>query len=65
MVALALRACVAVLGRLGETRRGATAVEYGLILALIAAVCIGAMTMFSQANTGVYAKMYDIARVLH
>jgi Flp pilus assembly pilin Flp len=56
---------IAVSCRLGDARRGATAVEYGLIVALIAAVAIGAITMFSNANNDVYAKMYDIARILH
>lgn len=65
MSALVLRAYVATVGRLGDARRGATAVEYGLILALVAGVCIAAMTAFSQANSEVYAKMDIIARIFH
>ena len=40
------------LKRLGCAEEGATMVEYGLMLALIATVCIGAVAYIgSQANT--------------
>ncbi len=64
MVALALRAYVAIVGRLGEARRGATAVEYGLLIALVAAVCISAITLLSKGNSGLYATMYSIVRAM-
>jgi pilus assembly protein Flp/PilA len=38
--------------RLGE--RGATAVEYGLMVALIAVVIVGAVTLFGQAVKGLF-----------
>ena len=65
MNALAMRAYVAVVSRLGDTRRGATAVEYGLIVALVAAVCISAFTAFSGATSGLFAKLTTIAGTLH
>lgn len=34
--------------------RGATAVEYGLFVALIALVIIGAVTLFGQSVTGLF-----------
>ena len=35
---------------------GATAIEYGLIAALIAVVLIGALTALQQALTGVFTR---------
>ena len=58
MSALAMRAYVAVVSRLGDTRRGATAVEYGLILAFVAGICISAITLFGGATAGLYARVF-------
>jgi Flp pilus assembly pilin Flp len=57
---LAMRAYVAVVSQLGDTRCGATAVEYGLLLAFVAGVCISAITLFGGATAGLYAKMFTI-----
>jgi pilus assembly protein Flp/PilA len=43
---LVLKPIVALQTRLGSTSKGATAVEYGLLVALIAAVIITAVTLF-------------------
>ena len=64
MSALVLRAYVAVVGRLGDARRGATAVEYGLLLALIAGACLGVFSLFGQANSDVFARMYSIIKAM-
>ena len=40
--------------RLGRDERGATAVEYGLIVALIAAVIIGAVLAVGQLVLGAF-----------
>ncbi|MDO5285332.1 MAG: Flp family type IVb pilin [Actinomycetia bacterium] len=45
------RQCV---GRFGGSQRGATAVEYGLMLALIVTVSFGAMSAFGQENEKMY-----------
>jgi Flp pilus assembly pilin Flp len=58
MSALTMRAYVAVICRLGDVRRGATAVEYGLLLAFVAAVCISAITLFGGATAGLYARVF-------
>lgn len=55
---LAMRAYVAVVSQLGDTRRGATAVEYGLLLAFVAGVCISAITLFGGATAGLYARVF-------
>jgi Flp pilus assembly pilin Flp len=60
-----MRVYIAVVCRLGDTRRGATAVEYGLILAFVAAVCISAFTAFSGATSGLFTKLTTIAGALH
>ena len=65
MSALAMRVHIAVVSRLGDARRGATAVEYGLLLALVFAVCVSAFTAFSAATGGLYAKLAAIAGILH
>lgn len=38
---------------------GATAIEYGLILALIAVAILGALSAFGNANTGAFAEVVD------
>ena len=60
MSALAMRAYVAVVSRLGDTRCGATAVEYGLLLAFVAAICVSAITMFGGATAGLYEKVFTV-----
>jgi len=60
MSALAMRAYVAVVSRLGDTRRGATAVEYGLLLAFVAAICVSAITLFGGATAGLYEKVFTV-----
>ncbi len=65
MSALAIRAYVAVVTRLGDTRRGATAVEYALLLAFIAAVCISAITLFGGTTAGLYSRMFTAGGPWH
>jgi pilus assembly protein Flp/PilA len=43
------------LHRFGADARGATAIEYGLIAALIFLVIIGAMTLFGETATTVFS----------
>ena len=65
MSVLVMRVYAAVVRRLGDFRRGATAVEYGLILALIVCACITAFTMFSSATATLYTKLANIAGLMH
>ena len=43
--------------RLGKAAKGATAVEYGLLVALIAAVIIAAVTLFGANLSAQFAKI--------
>ena len=43
--------------RLGKATKGATAVEYGLLVALIAAVIIAAVTIFGTTLSSVFSKI--------
>lgn len=43
--------------RFGKAAKGATAVEYGLLVALIAAVIIAAVTAFGQEVRDVFAQV--------
>jgi pilus assembly protein Flp/PilA len=43
--------------RLGEATKGATAVEYGLLVALIAAVIIAAVTLFGANLSSQFKKI--------
>jgi pilus assembly protein Flp/PilA len=43
--------------RLGKATKGATAVEYGLLVALIAAVIIAAVTLFGTTLSGVFTNI--------
>ncbi|HEX9648034.1 MAG TPA: Flp family type IVb pilin [Alphaproteobacteria bacterium] len=43
-----------ILRRIGESRDGATAIEYGLICALIALVIVGSVTMVGTEMTTTY-----------
>ena len=45
---------VKLLNRLERDERGATAVEYGLIVALIFIAMLGAVTTFTNANVSTY-----------
>ncbi|HET7723869.1 MAG TPA: Flp family type IVb pilin [Propionibacteriaceae bacterium] len=64
MSALVLRTYAAVVRRLGDARRGATAVEYALLVALIAGVLIAAITALGQGTEGLYATMNALAKYL-
>ena len=65
MSALVMRVYAAVICRLGDVRRGATAVEYGLIVAFIAGVCISAITVFGGATAGLYSKLFTVGGPFH
>lgn len=43
--------------RFGTTERGASLVEYALLVALIAVLCIGAMTFLSGRITGKFSQV--------
>ena len=43
--------------RLGKATKGATAVEYGLLVALIAAVIIGVVAVFGKTLSDVFANI--------
>jgi pilus assembly protein Flp/PilA len=43
--------------RFAKEESGVTAIEYGLIAALISVVCIGAMTIAGQQLLGVYTRI--------
>ena len=51
-----------ILRRLGADERGATAIEYGLITALIAVACIGGM---QQLGGGVGGKWGQLANTMN
>ena len=61
MSALLRSVYAAVVHRMGDARRGATAVEYGLLLALIVAVAMSAITMFGSSTAGLVTKLSTIA----
>ena len=42
--------------RLASDERGATAIEYGLIAALVFLVILGAVTLFGESATGVIIR---------
>ena len=47
------------LRRLRRDERGATAIEYGLIVALIAVTCIGAFSMMGGGTGGMWGNIKD------
>jgi len=47
------------LGRLHEDERGATAVEYGLICALIVIVMLGALKGLASENTRIWNDIHS------
>ena len=46
---------------LRSNERGATAIEYGLIVALIAVVCISGMRALGGGSGGMWGKLQTIA----
>ena len=48
-----------ILRKLGADARGATAIEYGLIVALIAVACIGAFTNLGGGSEGKWGELGD------
>jgi len=47
------------LGKLSRDQRGATAVEYGLILALIVLMIIGALSLFASKTINMWNNVAD------
>jgi pilus assembly protein Flp/PilA len=47
------------LSRLCRCRRAATAVEYGLIVALIVIVMVSALQLVANTNTGIWNNVAD------
>jgi pilus assembly protein Flp/PilA len=45
---------------LGVDERGATAIEYGLIAALIAIACVGALKNLGGGSNGMWTKLSNI-----
>lgn len=45
--------------RFAKDESGATAIEYGLLAALIAVMCIAAMTQVSTAIQGIFGRIAD------
>jgi pilus assembly protein Flp/PilA len=53
------------LRRLRRDENGATAIEYGLIVALIAVFCVGAFSMMGGGSGGMWAQINtDIAAAM-
>ena len=50
-----------VIVRLARSETGATSIEYSLILALMALVCITAFNMLGNSNSGGWGKMANTA----
>ena len=48
-----------VIARLAKCRKGATAIEYGLIVALIAIATVGAMTNFGNSSGSMWNRVED------
>lgn len=65
MSSLVTRWCVAAACRLGDTRRGATAGEYGLLVAFIAGVCISGFTMLGGATLGLFQRLFVVGGPFH
>ncbi len=51
--------------QLARSRRGATAVEYGLILALIVLAMIGALQSVASSTTGMWNNVADKVLAAH
>lgn len=50
------------LSRFGRDESGATAIEYGLILALMFLVILSALTAFGQTGSGIFNRAMDAVR---
>jgi pilus assembly protein Flp/PilA len=48
------------LRKLGVDARGATAIEYGLIAALIAIACVGSLDRLGGGSKGMWSKLSNI-----
>ena len=48
------------LRKLRVDKRGATAIEYGLIVALIAVACIAGMSSLGGGSTGMWGRLSNI-----
>jgi len=49
--------------RFADDDSGATALEYGLIIALIFLVMVGALSAFAETSTGIFNRAMDAIRV--
>jgi pilus assembly protein Flp/PilA len=47
------------LRKLGADRRGATAIEYGLLVALIAVAMIGGLSALGGGSNGMWTRLSD------
>lgn len=50
---------ISAMGELARDGRGATAIEYGLLAALMAVMVIGSLTMFGDAMADLYTYYTD------
>ncbi|MDO9587788.1 MAG: Flp family type IVb pilin [Brevundimonas sp.] len=50
------------LSRFRRDERGATAIEYGLIIALIFLAMVGALTVFGNTTSGLFNTALDAVR---
>jgi pilus assembly protein Flp/PilA len=48
------------LRKLGVNQRGATAIEYGLIAALIAIACVGGLKNLGGGSNGMWTRLSNI-----
>ena len=53
------------LRRLARSRKGATAVEYGLILALVVITMISALQLMASTTTGMWNNISDKVQSAH
>ena len=51
------------LARFAHDESGATAIEYGLIIALMTLVIIGSLIAFGDATSGIFNRAMDAIRV--
>jgi pilus assembly protein Flp/PilA len=49
-----------ILRKLGVDQRGATAIEYGLIVALIAVAIVGALETLGGGSNGMWTRLSEI-----
>jgi pilus assembly protein Flp/PilA len=49
-----------ILRTLGVNERGATAIEYGLVAALIAVACVGALKNLGGGSNGMWSRLSNI-----